>query len=413
MRVCIIDDREDLPAPPFLQDAFEALGHITATVFSCGKNSSSLQHTLEKTDADLFVAFQTIGFLAASALCAPSLTSKRVALLFYDDPLSTFLLFGKEHPFFKNRRDVFFFIWDGYWRRAFESMTGKSSFATHLAAETKYFSPEKKDLIPQIRHCAAFLGNIPADAALQKWEGELPESHRRVALALKSRIASDVYAANPFEILNRCLGEMKEGAEILEETERSLQSLPDLSRPLAPHIQLRRLAWQYGKRETRLRAVRAVAQAAPLAILSNLKETHAAGEDELRGLLKSSHDLLFIDTSQASYYQLAHLYASGRFHFQSTDPQSVEGGIPYRVFQCAACATPLVSDAKKELKEAFEPEKEILLYETDRDLPSVIERAMRGPERMREMGKAAHRRFLNEHTWTHRMRHLLDCLDRY
>jgi len=92
--ICIIDDREDLPAPPFLQEAVEKLGHTAVTVFAHGKTQEALREALERATADLFVAIQTVGFVAGEALSSSSLRSKPVAVLFYDDPVSTFLLFG-------------------------------------------------------------------------------------------------------------------------------------------------------------------------------------------------------------------------------------------------------------------------------------------------------------------------------
>ncbi len=411
-RICIMDEREERPAPPFLQDAFEALGHATTTVFIEGRNNTELRGLLSAANADLFVAIQTVGFLAAEALAAPEFASKKIAVLFYDDPVSTYFLFGRRHPFFSSPH-VHFFIWDGYWLRLFEKLTGRSCFSTHLAAETKHFSPGKKDLIPQVRDCVVFLGNIPSEGMLRKLEGGLPPAYQRVAAAVRSRLAAGPYAMNPFESLDLCLAELpQESTCVRGDIKQYIDSTPDFSKPLAPHIQLRQFAWQYGKRETRLRAMRAAVQAAPLAILSNLKDPQAAGEKELRDLLQpgAKKNLLFVDTSEASYYQLAHLYSSGRFHLQSTDPQSVEGGIPYRVFQCAACAVPLVSDAKKELAEMFKPDQEIVLYKNEADLGVVVEKAWKEPDRMRVMGEAAHRRFLQDHTWTHRMRDVLNAL---
>ncbi len=413
-RICIIDDREDLPAPPFLQDAFEELGHSTCTIFVHGRNPVELRNLLEKVEVDLFVAIQTVGFLAGQALSSPAFASKKIAVLFYDDPISTVQLFGKRHPFFTSSKNVFFFVWDGYWLRELQRDTGVPCFPTHLAAETKHFSPGRQDLIPQVRNSVVFLGNIPSETALHKLESELASPWQKVALEVKSLIARGPYALNPFATLETCLRSLfpEEAGQIHDDMGRYMESTPDFSKPLAPHVQLRRLVWQYGKRETRLRALRAAAQSVPLSILSNLKDVMSAGEDELRAALNSrgQNSLLFVDTSQASYYQLAHLYQAGRFHLQSTDPQSVEGGIPYRVFQSAACATPLVSDSKKELRECFESEKEMSFYNTDADLPAILQKAWNEPDRLRSMGEAAHQRFLREHTWTHRMRHLLRCL---
>ncbi|MBI4023467.1 MAG: glycosyltransferase family 1 protein [Verrucomicrobia bacterium] len=415
-RICVIDENFDRPSPPFIQEAFEALGHETATVFSSTRPRVRLQEELEGSRADLFVAIQNVGFLTGDILAVPRLAGVKKAILFYDEPMSSFFLFGKKHPFIRAPQacGAHFFIWDGYWRRKMEAAAGWKSGATHLAAETKHFGPDRREAIAGIRHCAVFLGNVPSAAFMEKAEASLPPLYRNVAAMVRRRIAEGVYGLNPFETMGGVIRDLpsSDREQILGQIESYLDSTPDFTLPLAPHIALRKLAWQIGKRETRLRAMRAAASAAPLAILSDIKHADVAGRDELMHALAGGkgREILFVDTSDASYYQLAHFYRSGLLHLQSTDPQSVEGGIPYRVFQCAACAAPLLSDFKKELAGCFAPDREILLYQDDRDLPDALRKAVANPSRLREIGRAAYERFLSEHTWTHRMGALLKIM---
>jgi len=418
-KICVIDDRFETPAPPFLQEAFEELGHRVVTVYASTQPRSKLQQELENCGADLFVAIQTVGFLCGDILSSPQLSRIKKAILCYDDPMGSFLLFGRNHPLMEDggtKHSTRFFIWDGYWRKKMESEAGWKCAPTHLAAETKRFSPGKKDLIPEVRHCVVFLGNIPGLSHLEAIEKDLPHAYRRAIASVCEKICDGPYGLNPFEALEAALNGLpaSDREQIAGETEACLNQAHDFSKPLASHIQLRRLAWQHGKRETRLRAMRGAARVAPLAILSDLKDQFAAGKDELGNELRGcgAKEPLFVDTSSASYYQLAHLYASGLLHLQSTDPQSVEGGIPYRVFQSAACGVPLLSDYKKELVECFTPGDEILIYRDDRDLSETLQKAISNPKRSKEVGRAAYERFLKEHTWTHRMRRLVDIMSR-
>lgn len=416
-RICVIDNDFDHPAPPFLQEAFAALGHETATVFASTRPRSELQRQLESCQAELFVSIQNVAFLIADLLISPRLSGIKKALLFYDDPMSSFLLFGRNHPFIQApaAHNVLFFIWDGWWREKMRAVAGWQSIPTHLAAETSRFSPDHHAVIPAIAHCVVFMGNIPSLKVLEEIPAALPDPHRKAALLTRRKIAEGPYALNPFDALDEVILNLPspDREQIISQTESYLQSCPDFSRPLAPHIQLRKFAWHLGKRETRLRALRAAVRAGPLAILSNLKQAGVAGERELQRELTgpNNRELLFVDTSQAAYHHLAHLYRSGLLQLQSTDPQSVAGGIPYRVFQSAACAVPLLSDFKQELGECFASDQEILLYKDNHDLPDALQKALANPARLREIGDAAHQRFLKEHTWTHRMAALLAALN--
>lgn len=414
MRICVIDDQYERPAPPFLQEAFEELGHTVTTVYRSGLPDRKLEWELAASQADLFVAIHNVGFLAASVLTLPRFSAVRKAILFYDDPMSTYLLFGRRHPLAgcAGEHQVHFFIWDGYWRKQMAAVAGWESRATHLAAETRRFSPDKPEAIPAIRHCAVFLGNIPSRKSMEALVELLPPPYRKAAGEVERRIAEGTYGANPFELLDETLRQMPstDREPIAQQVETYLNREPDLNQPLAPHIQLRRVVWQLAKRETRLRALRAAAQVVPLAILSNLKIGDVAGQDELVRELGGSkkHDRLFVDTSGASYYQLAQLYRSGRFHIQTTDPQSVEGGIPYRVFQCAACGVPLVSDYKKELAECFLADHEILLYANEAELVEVLDKVAAKPHDLKAIGMAGLERFRREHTWTHRAKAIME-----
>jgi glycosyltransferase involved in cell wall biosynthesis len=415
-RICILDDQFDRPAPPFLQEAFEELGHSVTTVFRSIRPPAAFEKALTDSRPDLLVAIHNVGFLAAETLTSECFREIRKAILFYDDPVSTYWLFGRRHPFISQAKEnrVHFFIWDGYWRKQMTKLAGWDSCATHLAAEPKRFSPDRNEAIPAIRHCVVFLGNIPSLESIESNRDRLGSPHREVVRSTCREVEQGTYGCNPFELLDKVIEQLPAGKRnrVMGPMEDYLNRAPDLNQPLEPHIQMRRLVWQFAKRETRLRALRAASRVVPLAILSNLKVGDVAGQDELvRELgVSKKHDLLFVDTSEASYYQLAHLYRSGRFHLQTTDPQSVEGGIPYRVFQCAACGVPLVSDYKKELAECFKNGKEILFYSNEAELNEVLERIQAGKVDLKEVGMAGWRHFIEEHTWMHRMKFVLKAV---
>jgi spore maturation protein CgeB len=80
-----------------------------------------------------------------------------------------------------------------------------------------------------------------------------------------------------------------------------------------------------------------------------------------------------------------------------------------RLFEAAACATPIVSDIWEGLDQIFAPDSEILLAATPADVVAALER-----EDLAAIGTGGQRRVLAEHTAAHRAaeleRHLLDAV---
>jgi spore maturation protein CgeB len=79
-----------------------------------------------------------------------------------------------------------------------------------------------------------------------------------------------------------------------------------------------------------------------------------------------------------------------------------------RLFEAAACGTPVVSDLWEGLENFFEPGKEILVASSTRD---VVDAVTLDPEKLRRVGVAARRRVLNSHTAQHRSREFVQLLE--
>jgi spore maturation protein CgeB len=104
-----------------------------------------------------------------------------------------------------------------------------------------------------------------------------------------------------------------------------------------------------------------------------------------------------------------HFYASQRFTLNVTRQAMVQAGWSpsVRLFEAAACGTPVISDPWPGLSSIFEPGSEILIARGTEDVLRYL-REVREDER-RAMGAAARRRFLDEHTAMHRA----EALERY
>jgi spore maturation protein CgeB len=95
-------------------------------------------------------------------------------------------------------------------------------------------------------------------------------------------------------------------------------------------------------------------------------------------------------------------YTSQRFTLNVTRADMVAAGYSpsVRLFEAAACATPIISDAWEGLEEILTPGKEILIARTAQDTLRYL-REIPDDERL-EMGRRARSRVLREHTAAHR-----------
>ncbi len=109
-------------------------------------------------------------------------------------------------------------------------------------------------------------------------------------------------------------------------------------------------------------------------------------------------------------------YAASRFTLNVTRADMIRAGFSpsVRLFEAAACGTPVISDLWDGIETLFVPGKEILLA---RDADAVLASLLDMPEeRRRSLAVAARRRVLREHTGAHRAaeleRHLRAALAR-
>ena len=103
-------------------------------------------------------------------------------------------------------------------------------------------------------------------------------------------------------------------------------------------------------------------------------------------------------------------YAASRYTLNVTRADMVKAGWSpsVRLFEAAACATPVISDVWDGLDSLFEPGREIVLAETTED---VVERLARADAKAAAMGRAARARILAAHDSDHRAAELEQFLD--
>jgi len=106
----------------------------------------------------------------------------------------------------------------------------------------------------------------------------------------------------------------------------------------------------------------------------------------------------------------AAFYASASLTLNVTrEPMAALGFCPSaRIFEAAACGTPVLSDSWEGIDRFFEPGREILLADTPRAVADALDR---GPEALARIGQRARERALSEHTADHRALELLALLE--
>jgi spore maturation protein CgeB len=94
----------------------------------------------------------------------------------------------------------------------------------------------------------------------------------------------------------------------------------------------------------------------------------------------------------------AAFYNACRFALNVTRKDMVRAGFSpsVRLFEAAACATPVISDRWPGLEETFQPGREILVPDSTEDVLAIL--ADMSDRQAQAVGRAARRRFLAEHS---------------
>jgi spore maturation protein CgeB len=84
-----------------------------------------------------------------------------------------------------------------------------------------------------------------------------------------------------------------------------------------------------------------------------------------------------------------------------------------RLYEATGVGTLLITDAKSDLSNLFEPGTEVITYSTEDELVEKIEHYLEDEAERARIGRAGQERTLRDHTYGVRMRELIDILARY
>jgi glycosyltransferase involved in cell wall biosynthesis len=343
-----------------------------------------------------------LGFNLPEFYLSPEIQNIPVASFWFDDPYRSLKHRQNEKDFFELLRlkNFYHFVWDGYWRRWLNENHQIRSFPIHLAADPDEFFPLRKN--DAFNDSIIFVGTLISPAKIHALKSQLPPALDHIADAFDQEYKRSIYGSSPYYILEQTISSLP--IKWAKAYEMFAAQNPEMVGLLNAYV------WMIGKNETRIRILKAALSVGPLLILSaNLEGTHAT-KAEINALLENRTTHLEYRDSSGYEKSLAEVYAFGKIHIQATDPQSIDGGIPFRVFQTTACHRPLLTDQKTELKECFKYGREILTFESDKDFVDKLRGALRNPSFLEEVAEQGYKRFLKEHTWKKRMEQVLQTL---
>ncbi len=292
-------------------------------------------------------------------------------------------------------------IWDAYWRCHWKQHTGRDSFPVRLAADPALLTPGAPAWKPEWKDRAAFVGTIPSLKSLERMAEVFPRPLHRLLEETCEAMRVSVWPIRPYDLARKCQSFL--GTKYSMAIDAALHSPEILA--LWNH-----LLWRWGKRIARLRGLAAVAQSAPLAVMSGHGTELYADETELREALPPGTDLVYADTKGIPVKLWKNLFRTGKFQLQIVDPQSVDGGLPFRVFESAACGVPLLSDHRTELAEVFPEGCGVTLAANETALAEAAALLVRTPEReLRAQGRELRKHFEAGHTWEARWIEIAAC----
>ena len=289
-------------------------------------------------------------------------------------------------------------IWDGYWRCQWKNLTGFDAFPIHLAADPRLLRPNAEPWNCAWSERAAFVGTIPSHKSLDAFAQAFPAPLRRFLEEVCISMQNHPWPIRPYDVAQKSRSFMGE---------KYGRAIDAMLKDPTTHALWNHLLWRWGKRIARLRGLSAVAKAGPLAIMSGHATEEYAGEDELRAALPTGIDLVYADTRDVPAAAWKGLFRTGKFQVQITDPQSVEGGLPFRVFECGACGVPLLSDFRPELAALFPPELGVFTAGNEAELQETAGLLFQmSKQDLAAQGKLFNQNYIANHTWEIRWRQL-------
>jgi len=299
------------------------------------------------------------------------------------------------------RSDFKILIWDRYWREKVKNMWGVDSGHIELAARPEDFYTSTIELTDDV----VFIGSLHSKAELHRCYFMLPKIFQKIV---------DDWTGSNVQFTFMSVGKNESWDRVIDAILSSwapgdARLFRDIcERNLNHLVSLRWYLWAYAKNYVRIDMLRNALEITPVRMMTETKQLVHASAQEIKYMVGDFSGRLKIhETHSYSGKDLGQLYHYGHLHLQATDPQSVYGGIPYRVYQTAASGRPLLTDFRTDWEESFAFNTEIIPYSAF-DFQSKLRECLETQHRTLDVGKNARKKFEERHTWTHRIEQLIN-----
>ncbi len=106
------------------------------------------------------------------------------------------------------------------------------------------------------------------------------------------------------------------------------------------------------------------------------------------------------------YRELPGFYNQCAISFNATNLQ-MGAAVNQRVFDVPACGAFLLTDHQEALCEAFEPGREVVVFQDVSEIPDLIRHYLKHPAERKAIGERGRQRVLQEHTYRHRLEQII------
>ncbi len=109
------------------------------------------------------------------------------------------------------------------------------------------------------------------------------------------------------------------------------------------------------------------------------------------------------------YRDLPRFYPASKVNFNCTSVQ-MKGAVNQRVFDVPACGGFLITDWREQMENLFDPDSEIVCYREPSEIADLVAAWLADPKGRKQVAKRARKRILDCHTYSHRLKELLDIM---
>lgn len=304
--------------------------------------------------------------------------------LFYDSPMTPGFMDIISGQLDSDLYTVF--LWDKYYLEQFSRQTGKRAHYLPLASNPDIFFPRSPD--PSFQCDTGFIGSVSEVKDFDRHRRDKGWSLWLVELARQVVETRKINPATPMDVIFNAI----------------LESIPGDNRQLLvsySHKPEFDTFWDSVNNEignfNRIGAIQSVPEPFTAFIYGN---------DAWKQIEKNN----ILYKGKINYHNQAPLvYASCAVNLNITSAQLADS-VNQRIFDVSAAGGFLLTDNRPCLAELFEPDREMVAFESHEEMAEKLRFYLKHPLPRKKIAQRAHKRFLGQHTYSHRVEQIIFVL---